>query len=300
MSVLLISDPIPPTPFVAALREEAPDIEVHAWRPDLDASHYDTIDAVLAWRFPAGVVERLPRLAWVCALAAGVEKLLVPELPARVVVSRIVDPEQGRCIAHYVAALVLAHARHLPLYAAQQRAHDWTRHPVAGGLDCSVGILGFGEMGREVARLLQAIDFEVRGWSRSQGGPLEDFLAGCDIVVCALPLTAETAGLLDARAFAAMKRGAYLVNVARGGHVVEADLIDAVQSGHLAGAALDVQQREPLPADDPLWDVPGITITPHIAAQSTPQTIARQFVEGYRALQAGRPLPRAIERTRGY
>jgi phosphoglycerate dehydrogenase-like enzyme len=300
MSVLLISDPIPPTPFVAALREEAPDIEVHAWRPDLDASHYDTIDAVLAWRFPAGVVERLPRLAWVCALAAGVEKLLVPELPARVVVSRIVDPEQGRCIAHYVAALALAHARHLPLYAAQQRAHDWTRHPVAGGLDCSVGILGFGEMGREVARLLQAIDFEVRGWSRSQGGPLEDFLAGCDIVVCALPLTAETAGLLDARAFAAMKRGAYLVNVARGGHVVEADLIDAVQSGHLAGAALDVQQREPLPADDPLWDVPGITITPHIAAQSTPQTIARQFVEGYRALQAGRPLPRAIERTRGY
>jgi phosphoglycerate dehydrogenase-like enzyme len=300
MSVLLISDPIPAAPFVAALREEAPDIEVHPWRPGLDASHYDTIDAVLGWRFPSGVVERLPRLAWVCALAAGVEKLLVPELPARVVVSRIVDPEQGRSIAHYVAALALAHARHLPLYAAQQRAHDWTRHPVAGGLDCSVGILGFGEMGREVARLLQAIDFEVRGWSRSQGGPLEDFLAACDIVVCALPLTAETAGLLDRRAFAAMKRGAYLVNVARGGHVVEADLIEAVQSGHLAGAALDVQQREPLPADDPLWDVPGITITPHIAAQSTPQTIARQFVEGYRALQAGRPLPRAIDRNRGY
>ena len=97
-----------------------------------------------------------------------------------------------------------------------------------------------------------------------------------------------------------MPRGAYVINVARGAHIVELDLIAAVRSGHLSGAALDVQRKEPLPADDPLWSVPGITITPHIAAQSTPQTIARQFVEGYRALQAGRPLPRAIDRNRGY
>jgi phosphoglycerate dehydrogenase-like enzyme len=96
------------------------------------------------------------------------------------------------------------------------------------------------------------------------------------------------------------RRGSYLINVARGGHVVEADLIAAVRSGHLAGAALDVQQREPMPADDPLWDVPGITITPHIAAQSTAATIAAQFAEGWRALQAGAPLPRCIDRTRGY
>jgi glyoxylate/hydroxypyruvate reductase len=299
MSVLLITDPLPAAPFAAALQGAAPEMHLLSWHPDLDAAAMQGVDAVLAWRLPRGVVERLPRLRWVCAMAAGVEKLLVPELPAAVAVSRIVDAEQGRCVAHYVAAMALRHARQLPLYEAQQRRHDWTRYPVAGGLDCTVGVLGRGEMGREVARLLESIDFRVRSFGRSDGA-LADFLPGCDIVVCALPLTAETAGLLDTRAFAAMKRGSYLINVARGGHVIEADLIAAVQSGHLAGAALDVQQREPLPADDPLWDVPGITITPHIAAQSTAATIAAQFAEGWRALQAGAPLPRCIDRTRGY
>ena len=299
MSVLLITDPLPAAPFAAALQAAAPEMHLLSWHPDLDAAAMQHVDAVLAWRFPRGVVERLPRLRWVCAMAAGVEKLLVPELPAAVAVSRIVDAAQGRCVAHYVAAMALRHARQLPLYEAQQRRHDWTRYPVAGALDCTVGVLGRGEMGREVARLLEGIDFRVRSFGRSAGA-IADFLPGCDIVVCALPLTAETAGLLDARAFAAMKRGGYLINVARGGHVVEADLIAAVRSGQLAGAALDVQQREPLPADDPLWDAPGITITPHIAAQSTAATIAAQFAEGWRALQAGAPLPRRIDRARGY
>jgi hypothetical protein len=115
-------------------------MELLSWHPDLDVAAMQDVDAVLAWRFPRGVVERLPRLRWVCAMAAGVEKLLVPELPAAVAVSRIVDAEQGRCVAHYVAAMALRHARQLPLYEAQQRRHDWTRYPVAGGLDCT-GIL---------------------------------------------------------------------------------------------------------------------------------------------------------------
>jgi phosphoglycerate dehydrogenase-like enzyme len=300
MRALLIADPLPAAPFEEALLAAAPDMDLLCWHPDLDADNYADVDAVLAWRFPRGVVERLPRLRWVCAMAAGVEKLLVPALPASVAVSRIVDAQQGRCIAHYVAAMALRHARQLPLYEAQQRRHDWTRNPVAGALDCTVGVLGTGEMGREVARLLEGIDFTVLGWSRRAGGALTHFLPRCDIVVCALPLTADTADILDARAFAAMKCGSYLINVARGGHVVERELIAAVQSGHLAGAALDVQQREPMPADDPLWDVPGITITPHIAAQSTAATIAAQFAEGWRALQAGAPLPRRIDRVRGY
>jgi phosphoglycerate dehydrogenase-like enzyme len=118
--------------------------------------------------------------------------------------------------------------------------------------------------------------------------------------VCALPLTAETSDLLDARAFAAMPRGSYLINVARGGHVVESDLIAAVQAGHLAGAALDVQRREPMADDDPLWQVPGITITPHIAAQPSVATIAAQFVEGLRSLEAGTTPPQTIDRLRGY
>jgi phosphoglycerate dehydrogenase-like enzyme len=162
-----------------------------------------------------------------------------------------------------------------------------------------VVVLGWGEVGREVGRQLEALGFPVRGWRRD-GTPLATALRDAAVVVNTLPLTRETAGLLDAAAFAAMPRGAYFVNIARGGHVVEADLIAAVRSGHLAGAALDVQQREPLPADDPLWDVPGITITPHIAAQPSNEEVAAQFVAGLRCLQRGAPLPNLIDRQRGY
>ncbi|MDE2092614.1 MAG: glyoxylate/hydroxypyruvate reductase A, partial [Burkholderiales bacterium] len=155
-------------------------------------------------------------------------------------------------------------------------------------------------MGGAVARLLGTVGFEVHGWSRNTVTPLDALLAASEIVVCALPLTAQTDSLLDARAFALMPRGGYLVNIARGAHVVEADLIDAVQRGHLAGAALDVQRHEPMAADDPLWAVPGITITPHIAAQSSTQTIAAQFVAGLRQLQRGEVPPQTVDRSRGY
>jgi glyoxylate/hydroxypyruvate reductase A len=132
--------------------------------------------------------------------------------------------------------------------------------------------------------VLEALGFPVRGWRRD-GTRCASVLAETDIVVNALPLTPQTEDLLDAEAFAAMPRGSYVINIARGGHVVEADLIAAVRSGHLAGAALDVQRHEPLPADDPLWDVPGITVTPHIAAQPDHATVAAQFVANLRCLR---------------
>jgi glyoxylate/hydroxypyruvate reductase len=140
----------------------------------------------------------------------------------------------------------------------------------------------------------------VQGWSRRSGIALDAVLAAADIVVCALPLTPQTDGLLDTRAFALMPKGSYLINIARGAHVVEPDLIAAVTSGHLAGGALDVQRHEPMPADDPLWAVPGITITPHIAAQSSPQTIAAQFVAGLRCVERGEAPPQTVDRARGY
>ncbi|NDG43052.1 MAG: glyoxylate/hydroxypyruvate reductase A, partial [Betaproteobacteria bacterium] len=150
-----------------------------------------------------------------------------------------------------------------------------------------------------IGRVMQALGFEVSGW-RSNSGPLHELLARSEIVVNALPLTAQTEGLLDAAALATMPRGAYLINIARGQHLVEADLIAAVRSGHLAGAALDVQMIEPMLADDPLWTEPGITITPHIAGQSSPLTVAAQFIEGLRCLHRGSPLPNAVDRSLGY
>jgi len=296
--ILLSADAVIAAPLVNALAQLAPDLPLLPYSRSLDDATLAGIEVVIGWRFAPGVAARLTHLRWVFAMAAGVDKLLVPDLAPQVVVSRMVDPGQALGIAQYVAAMVLRHVRGQPRYDAQQITRQWTRHPM-GAVHPRVRVLGWGAIGQEIGRVLQAVGCVVQPWQRSSG-PLHAALADADIVVNALPLTPATEGLLDAAAFAAMPRGSYLVNIARGQHVVEPDLIAAVQSGQLAGATLDVQATEPLPADDPLWAVPGITITPHIAGQSSPHTVAAQFIAGLQALRAGAPLPNVVDRGRGY
>jgi len=299
MKTLLVTAPMPAGYFEAAIRSVDPQIDLVEYRDDLSEAELAQVDAIVAWKLPAGLTSRMPNLKWVCAVSAGVEKLLVPDLAPHVHVSRIVDAEQAEGIAQFVVLMALRHARGLALYEAQQRDRQWKRQPVAVVRN-RVAVLGMGAMGSVVAKLLAQVGFEVTGWSRRSEASLDAVLAGNEIVVCALPLTPQTEGLFDARAFALMPRGSYLINIARGSHVVEADLIDAVKRGHLAGAALDVQRNEPMASDDPLWSVPGITITPHIAAQSSPQTIAAQFVAGLRCIERGDVPPQTVDRARGY
>ena len=299
MKTLLLTDPLPATLFADAIAALAPEVALLAHRRDIGDDELADVEVVLGWRLPPGLAPRMPKLRWVCSIAAGVEKLLPADLPADIPVSRIVDAEQAEGIAQFVVLMALRHARALPRYEAQQLQRQWVRHPVAA-VRSRVAVLGRGATGSVVARLLGAVGFDVQGWSRRSGGDLDTLLEASDIVVCALPLTPDTQGLLNARRLALLPRGSYLINIARGGHVVESELIAAVRAGHLAGAALDVQQHEPMPADDPLWSVPGITITPHIAAQSSVATIATQFVEGWRALQRGQVLPRLVDRAAGY
>ncbi|HEY9065275.1 MAG TPA: NAD(P)-dependent oxidoreductase [Burkholderiaceae bacterium] len=299
MKTMLVTAPMPPGYFEGAIRAIDPQIDLIEHRDDLHDDELAQVGAVLAWRLPPGLAGRMPNLRWVCAVSAGVEKLLVPDLAPQVQVSRIVDAEQAEGIAQFVVLMALRHARGLAQYELQQRDRQWTRQPVAV-VRSRVAVLGMGAMGSVVARLLAQVGFAVTGWSRRSGSSLEAVLAAHEIVVCALPLTHETEGLLDARAFARMPAGSYLINIARGAHVVEPDLIEAVKRGHLAGAALDVQRHEPMPPDDPLWTVPGITITPHIAAQSSPQTIAAQFIAGLRCVERGETPPQLVDRARGY
>jgi glyoxylate/hydroxypyruvate reductase len=298
MKVLLLTDPMPPGVFVQAT-SAMEDLVLLPYHRDLSDADLADVEVVLAWHVPEGVYARLPRLRWVCSVAAGVEKLLTADLPAHIPVSRIVDVDQAEGIAQFVVMMALRHARSLPRYEVQQQQKQWVRHPVSA-VRSRVSVLGMGTMGAAIARLLSAVGFAVTGWSRRSELDLDEILAASDIVVCALPLTPQTQGILNAQTLALLPRGAYLINVARGGHVVEADLICAVRSQHLSGAALDVQRREPMPADDALWDVPGITITPHIGAQSSVQTIAAQFGEGLEALRTGSPLPRLVDRAVGY
>lgn len=298
--LVLVLMPVPAhaAGIVEAIQRRAPELPLLVWQRELGDDQLAPVQVLLGWRFPPALAGRLPRLRWVCASAAGVDKLLTPELPADVPVSRIVDPDQALGIAQYVAAVLLSRVRELPRYAAQQAQRQWLRHPMSAARQ-RVGVLGQGEVGREIGRVLAALGFEVQGWRRSSG-PLVDFLSSCEVVVNALPLTPETEGIINARSIAAMPRGAYVVNIARGGHVVEADLVAALQSGHLGGAALDVQAHEPMAGDDPLWTAPNLLVSPHIAGQSSFDVVAEQFLAGLRALAAGQALPHPVDRQRGY
>lgn len=278
----------------------------------VDAAQLAQVRYLSAFAVPPGTFARLPGLKLVCSSGAGVDKLLAaPDLPAGVPVTRTVDPSIGASIAEYVIHMVLREQRAFGRYEVQQRERSWQRIAVATAAETTVGVLGLGSLGIELARKLALLGFRVAGWSRSarevdgvechsgEAG-LAACLAQSRFLVCLLPLTAETTGLLDARRLALLPRGAYVINVARGAHLVPADLLALLDSGHLAGAALDVHVPEPLPADDPLWAHPLVTLTPHIAARLSPEVLAEQLCANIDRLEAGLPLLNPVDRQRGY
>ena len=267
---------------------------------------------MLAWSLKPGVLPAYPQLRLLCAPSAGVDKLLaVPDLPAGLPVARTVDPQQHVEIAQYVVGTALRHTRELDLFARQQQAGDWLRRPVRASADCRVGILGLGEVGRFVAAAMQAVGYPVAGWSRSAKNiagltthsgaeGLQQLLSGSDILVCALPLTHETRDLLNRRTLSLLPRGAYFINVGRGEQVVEDELLALLDEGHLAGAALDVLREEPPQPGNKVWGHPKAFVTPHIAAQASADTVARQCLENLRRLRAGEPLLNLVDVARGY
>ena len=309
MAVLVLSSPLPSAPFADALRAAAPGVPV--WT-DADTAPADAVEAILAWRMKPGILPRFPSLRVLCSTGAGVDKLVtVPDLPAGLPVTRVVDPAQATEIAQYVLACVLQHTRDLPRYAQQQAQALWLRHPVRPAAHCRVGVLGLGAVGRTIAAACRAVGYPVAGWSRSARAvdgvacahgmaALPGFLAQTDILVCVLPLTDETRGLLDRRTLSMLPRGAYLVNVGRGEHVVEADLHALLDAGHLAGAALDVFEREPPLPEDWIWSHPQVRATPHIAAQALAETVAAQCLDALHRAREGRPQPHAVDRGLGY
>ncbi|UZD55350.1 2-hydroxyacid dehydrogenase [Caldimonas aquatica] len=308
MGIVVLSSPLPSAPFAEALRAAAPDIPVWTEQDDPPA---DEVEALLAWRLKPGIVGRYPRLRLVCSTGAGVDKLLVPDLPAGLPLTRVVDPDQAVQIAQYVLGCTLRHTRDLTLYAAQQSQRLWRRHPVRPSARCRIGILGFGAVGQAIARAFGPVGYPVTGWSRRPkavagcvcvhgASGLAQVLATSDVLVCALPLTAETRGLLDHRRLSALPAGAYVINVGRGEQLVEDDLRRLLDDGHLAGAALDVFEREPPPADHWVWSHPRVLATPHIAAQAADSVVAAQCVAALRAVREGRLPDHAIDRHAGY
>jgi len=214
-------------------------------------------------------------------------------------------------MVEYALLYTLRFHRHLPAYEAQQRAREWKEQPLKLAQERRVGVMGLGEIGGATARAMVGLGFDVAGWSRrpkaiegvtSFSGPegLGPFLARTEILVCILPLTQETTDILDKRLFDAMPRGGFVINIGRGKQLVEEDLVAALDSGHLAGAALDVFRTEPLPAESPLWAHPKILVTPHIAAMTDPRSSVLQVVANIKRIRAGEKPINTIDPAVGY
>ncbi|WP_280153167.1 glyoxylate/hydroxypyruvate reductase A [Piscinibacter sp. XHJ-5] len=307
MALLLAidADPDERASWRALLQAELPDERL------LDAPTED-VDIAIVANPPAGALAGLPRLRLIQSLWAGVDRLLAdPTVPVDVPLARMVDPAMNEAMAETALWAVLALHRGFFDYAAQQRAGEWRVHAQRRADEVLIAVLGLGQMGRTVALRLAANRYPVWGWSthdaavagvRSTVGEaaLPATLAAADIVVNLLPLTRATNGLFGARRLAQMKPGAALVNLARGAHVVDADLVDALDSGWLRHAVLDVFHTEPLPPEHPFWRHPRITLLPHVAAQTDPRSAARVAADNVRAVRAGRAALHLVNRARGY
>jgi glyoxylate/hydroxypyruvate reductase A len=234
------------------------------------------------------------------SLWAGVDRLLAdPTLPVDVPLTRMVDPAMNAAMAETALWAVLSLHRDFFTYAQLQRAGRWHPLPQRRADEVRVLVLGSGEMGRAAARRIAGLGYAARGWRRD-GTPLLRSVAEADIVVNLLPLTPETRGLLDAHFFAALPAQAAVVNLARGAHVVDADLLAALDSGHLRHAVLDVFHTEPLPAEHPFWCHPQVTVLPHAAALSDPRSAAAVAASNLRAARDGDALQHLVDRQRGY
>jgi glyoxylate/hydroxypyruvate reductase A len=287
IEVVYKSDPVRGEVWRRIFAEEAPEMALRFWPEAGDTSETRYL---AAWIPPDELARRFPRLDILFSMGAGVDQLDIAAISANVEIVRMVDHELTRSMVEYAVCGVLALHRDIPIYLRDQRQGQWAPLPVRRAVDRSVGIMGLGVLGTALASALAPFGFKLRGWSRSPksiegmetfagAGELHTFLSGSEILVVLLPLTVSTRGMLDAAAFAALPHGARLLNVGRGGHVVEADLAEALASGRIDCAMLDVLAEEPPPQDHPLMRHPRVMVTPHIASATYPVSAARRVIE---------------------
>jgi len=291
------------------LLELEPGLDLREW-PEIGDPN--DIEYALVWKPPQGELKTYPNLRAIFSLGAGIDHLASdPELPKDVPVVRMVEPGLTAGMTEFVIMSVLYHHRFMLDYAAQARAHQWREIDQVPAWERRVGIMGLGVLGGDAAEALVGLRFDVAGWSGSPknlpgvtsfhgADGFLPFLNRSDILVCLLPLTPETTDILDARAFAALPKGAALISVGRGPQVVEEDLLAALDSGHLDGATLDVFREEPLPADSPFWDHPRVVVVPHVASMTIARGACEFVIDNIRRFEAGQPLRHVVDLNKGY
>lgn len=309
MKVLFVAYDPQPQRWTDLIAAQLPDAEIIVWKPDMPATD---ADYAIVWQPPQALFETERRLKAVFNLGAGIDGLLrLPNLPQGIPVVRLEDAGMSVQMAEYVAYYVIEASRDLALYRQQQADQQWKLHRPIKRSDWPVGILGLGHIGKRVARTLAALDYPVHGWARSahhvdgvqchvgEAG-LDGFLQSTRVLVNTLPLTDETRDLIDYRLLSRLRPGAVVINVGRGEHLVDQDLIRALDEGRVQRAVLDVFRQEPLPADHPFWRTPNLTLTPHISARTLRDATVEQIGAKIRALEAGEEVSGVVDLARGY
>jgi glyoxylate/hydroxypyruvate reductase len=289
-------------------KEQLPDVEIRIWP---DAADLRDIEYLAFMHPDFDLLPTFPNLKAMFSRSAGVDSFIKhPKLP-KVPLGKVEPPGGDPMMTEYVIMHVLRFHRDMPAYQTAQANQEWRKAFIVRPEHRCIGFLGFGIMAKAPALVLKSLGFKVAAWVRSPKptaeipifhgrGQLETFLNQTDIAVCLLPLTRETEGIFCARTFAMMPRGAMLVNVGRGKHVVDQDLIAALDSGQLSYAALDALWPEPLPPESPLWLHPKVTVMPHVARRPTVAQLVNEIVANIRSLRAGGPLLQEVDVTMGY
>ena len=293
-------------PWIEGLRAALPGSTVEEWRPGAAAA-----DHAVVWAPPQQFLDEQRDLKGIFNIGAGVDALMKLRLPPHALVVRLDDAGMSVQMAEFVCHAVIRHFRELDGYERDAAQGKWGFRKPRSRADHPVGVLGLGVLGQRVAQAVAAFEFPVRGWSRSPkevagvecfSGPaqFDAFLAGTRVLVNLLPLTPDTEDILDRRTLGKLLPGAYVINVARGAHLVDADLLALLEEGHLAGAALDVFRTEPLPAEHPFWNHPKVTVTPHTSARTLRDESIAQIARKIGALERGEPIAGVVDRQRGY
>ncbi|MEJ5991580.1 glyoxylate/hydroxypyruvate reductase A [Ramlibacter sp. PS3R-8] len=293
-------------PWIEALRAALPGAAVEEWRPGAPQA-----DHAVVWAPPQQFLDEQPDLKGIFNIGAGVDALMKLALPRDAVVVRLDDAGMSVQMAEFVCHAVIRHFREFDAYERDAAQGKWGFRRPRLRSEFPVGVMGLGVLGARVAQALAAFEFPVLGWSRSArevagvrcfagGAQFDNFLASTRVLVNLLPLTPDTENILDRATLGRLQPGGYLVNVARGAHVVDADLLALLDSGHLAGAALDVFRTEPLPAEHPFWRHPKITVTPHTSARTLRDESVTQIARKIAAFERGEPIAGVVDRKKGY
>lgn len=309
MRISFCCSDIKPQPWVDGLKAEFPDAQVELWSAGAAPADYAVV-----WAPPQQFFDEQPKLKGIFNIGAGVDALMKLRLPAGVPVVRLDDAGMSVQMAEFVCHAVIRHFRELDGYEADIAEGKWSYRKPRLRTDFPIGVMGLGVLGERVGRALAQFDFPVNGWSRSPktiegvrcfsgdagGQGFQEFLAASRILVCLLPLTSETRGIMNLDTLSQLRPGGYVINVARGSHLVDGDLITLIDNGHLAGATLDVFHVEPLPADHPFWKHPKVTVTPHTSARTLREESIAQIAGKVRAVERGERVAGIVDPLRGY